>query len=441
MRWPIVVCLFTSISFAADISVLPKPATLEPKDGQFTLRPTTDILPQAGSAGIESAAKYFSRHVRLATGFEPQVSPTLRTDVPRNCIVLSTNGADPNLGDEGYDLLVIPDSVVIRAPKPAGIFYGLQTLRQLLPPEIESVQRVDNIPWTIPCLHIIDKPRFRWRGLSLDCTHTFLRREDILRTIDLMALHKLNILILQLTGDAAWRFPVPGYEKLSQDSHYTPDDLQRIVQHAHAMQITVIPQISLPDHTTPVTIAYPNLSCNDSRRSPLCAGNDESLRFMTLAIDTLLESFDAPYLQITGQSRPNGAWENCPTCQTRMRNKNLKDADALAAWVSSKLSAHLTEKAKRPFPTTNVSDLSFNEGENQPDLRTVYNFAAKDWGATAIVSSQKLNPDQLDSTLFPRLSAWAEALWTDVKGRKDFDDFRSRQRFLEQRLTIIGVHP
>jgi hexosaminidase len=438
MRFAWIVLLLAGFVHGAEVAIVPRPSTVEVRDGQFTLRATTEIFAQSNFAAIESAGNFFARHVRLATGFQPQVTATTRTDAPKNCIFLTTGGADANLGEEGYELEVTPDTVVVRAPKADGIFYGLQSLRQLLPPDIERVQRADNVAWAIPCVKITDKPRARLRGLMVDCSSTFVTREYLLRTIDLLALHKLNVLHLHLTDDEAWRFEVPGYPRLSNAPHYSVDDLRQIVEHGHAMHVMVIPEMDFPFHTEALARAYPNLTCNSSGHSPLCPGSDETIAFLNSAVDQLVDSFDAPYVYLAGQDVPKDVSEKCPLCQARMQAENLKDETALRDWLIGKVAERLKSKGRRVILETQLKGLDLNEPPSAIDFQHSYAAPLGDLGAEARIWTVHAAQDHLDEIAFPRLSAFAEDVWT-VETAKDFDDFRLRLRSLEKRLNIMSV--
>src|ERR1700722_5020655 len=186
-----VLMLATVASVFADApAIIPLPQKMELQPGTFQLTTATRI--HANSAA-RATASYLAAHLRPSTGFPVKTSGTWfsRGSGPGD-ILLTTKAADTNLGPEGYELTVTPTNIIIRAPTPAGLFYGVQTLLQLLPPEIFSTNLVTSVGWQIPCVHIQDWPRFQWRGFMLDVSRHFFNKSEVETFLDTMALHKLN---------------------------------------------------------------------------------------------------------------------------------------------------------------------------------------------------------------------------------------------------------
>jgi N-acetyl-beta-hexosaminidase len=209
----------------------------------------------------------------------------------RNAIVLAlTTQVPAPAHPEGYELTVTPRGVRIQSPTPAGLFYGVQTLLQLLPPEIESRTRRD-AAWTVPCVHIVDYPRFAWRGLMLDVSRHFFTKEFVEQYIDRMARYKMNVFHWHLTDDNGWRIEIKGLPQLTQvgawrvprlakwgtreapregeaatdGGFYTQDDIREVVAYAKQRFVTVVPEIEMPGHSLAALAAYPELSCTGGR--------------------------------------------------------------------------------------------------------------------------------------------------------------------------------
>ena len=192
-----------------------------------------------------------------------------------NVIELKLDAQLSSLGNEGYKINSTPKKMQITAYKTAGIFYGIQTLRQLLPEEIDGGQVVDRESfWNIPCVSVTDKPRFKWRGLMLDCSRTFWNKEYIKKTIRLLALYKMNVLHLHLTDDQGWRIEIEKYPELTRkgaqfpekwnepkerEGFYTKADIREIVAYAAKHNVTIIPEIEMPGHTLEVLACYPRI--------------------------------------------------------------------------------------------------------------------------------------------------------------------------------------
>src|SRR5208282_3637312 len=215
--------LLTATAFAAvaDVpSIIPLPQKMEQHAGTFGLSPDTKIFVSPGSS---ETAGQLATALRKSTGYPLKISLEIFPGAtPKNSIFLTTRNAGPELGPEGYELTVATNSVVIRAPTQAGLFYGTQTLLQLLPPEIFSSNVVRNVNWQMPCVQIEDWPRFQWRGLMLDVSRHFYDKTEVEKILDEMALFKLNTFHWHLTDDQGWRIEIKKYPKLTQIGAWRP---------------------------------------------------------------------------------------------------------------------------------------------------------------------------------------------------------------------------
>ena len=294
--------------------------------------------------------------------------------------------ADASLPAEGYRLSVTTGGVVIAAADAAGRFYARETLRQLA---VETAK--DAVAF--PCCEICDGPQYRWRGLMIDEARYFLGKTAVLRILDQMARHKLNVLHWHLTDDQGWRLdlsrhpelvrygavrprsvkwgtharwlPPKGELSFAYDNEkygpffYTRADVAEILAYAKERQITVVPEIEMPGHVRALLAAHPELSCRgDLPREPrvawsidqevLCVGNDGTLDLMKDILDEVCEIFpDAPYVHIGGDECPRTRWKACPKCQARMRSAGLADENGLQSWIVSQVVRHLEKKGRR----------------------------------------------------------------------------------------------
>src|SRR5207249_3559742 len=260
-------------------ALIPIPAKLTPRSGSFALGATTSI---GAGDDLRAEAELLRDQLRPATGLPLAVVSSVKAQG----ITLALDPALTSLGDEGYRLAVTAEGVAIRAPKPAGIRHGSQTLRQLLPPAIFRRAPVAGASWAIPALEIEDRPGFAWRGSHLDVGRHFMPKEFVLKHIDLLALHKLNVFHWHLTEDQGWRIEIKKYPKLTavgafrKDSmtaprtkdpaarkfagrphggFYTQDEVREVVRYAAERGITVIPEIEMPGHAMAAIAAYPEL--------------------------------------------------------------------------------------------------------------------------------------------------------------------------------------
>ena len=261
-----------------------------------------------------------------------------------------------------------PNSVVVRAPHQTGLFYGVQTLLQLLPPEIFSSNVVANVSWEIPCLHIEDKPRFKWRGLMLDVSRHFFNKDEVERLLDEMALHKLNTFHWHLVDDQGWRIEIKKYPKLTEvgawranigfgmeprasaaygpdgryGGFYTQDDIREVVKYAAARHITVVPEIEMPGHSSAALAAYPQFSCTGGPFEPpliggvfdgiYCPAKEQTFKFIEDVLSEVFELFPGKYIHIGGDEVPKETWKNSAECQALMKREGLKDEEELQSW-------------------------------------------------------------------------------------------------------------
>ncbi len=300
-------------------NLIPWPAYVRPAVGSFALATGAAILVEPATAEITAIGRYLADRLRPATGFPLPVLPATG-DPPRSGFILTTTGGDPALGEEGYELTVAPDLVTLRAAQPAGLFRGIQTIRQLLPARLESLT-AQRGPWTMPAGTIRDCPRFAWRGTMLDVARHFFRVDDVKRYIDLLAYYKMNRFHLHLTDDQGWRLMIESWPNLAliggstqvgggPGGYYTQAEYAEIVAYAQSRYITVIPEIDLPGHTHAALASYAEL--NDGGKAPalftgievgfssLCVEKEETYKFLDDVIRELAALTPGPFIHIGG---------------------------------------------------------------------------------------------------------------------------------------------
>lgn len=285
-------------------------------------------------------------------------------------MTLRLDSADRDLGDESYRLKVTSGGVLIVGHRPAGVFYGIQSIRQLLPPEIYSEDSVHDIDWKIPSVTIRDVPRFQWRGQLLDVCRHFFDVETVKRTIDHLAIHKMNRLHWHLTEDQGWRLEIKRYPLLTEvgawrddgeggryGGYYTQVEVREIVQYAARRHITVVPEIEMPGHAMAALASYPELGCTGGPYEVAttwgifddvyCAGNDATLDFNRNVLDEVLQLFPSRYIHIGGDECPKTRWRECERCQARIAAEGLADEDELQSWFVTQMSEYLDERGRR----------------------------------------------------------------------------------------------
>ena len=357
------------------LSLFPQPRHIAFADGFFTLDDTTTIVTADRDVGDLLAA-----YLRPATGFDfpVQVGDTAATADLDNAIImrLTDSGAE---SDEAYALNVSEAKVEIAAPDVTGLVHGLQTLRQLLPPQIMSAEKADAVQWRIPAASISDAPVFGWRGLHLDVARHMFSVDEIMSFIDLMAFYKFNTLHWHLTDDQGWRIEIKKYPRLTEigafraetaipktkgrfdgsayGGFYTQDDVKHIVAYARQRGITIVPEIEMPGHSVAALAAYPHLGCvgkNYQVRTSwgiaediYCAGKDEVFGFLKDVLGEVLELFPSTFIHIGGDEAPKTRWKTCPLCQSRIRSQGLADENELHCWFIRQIDSWLTERGRR----------------------------------------------------------------------------------------------
>ncbi|MCY2931072.1 MAG: beta-N-acetylhexosaminidase [Planctomycetota bacterium] len=327
------------------IAVVPQPQKVLPGQGQFTLKADTAIVYDRQS---KAAAQWLAARLAPATGY----ALTAREGAAGANVIALAVAASPSLSEEGYELSVSPGGISVRGGGRAGVFYACQTIRQLLPPQIESSQKAAGVEWTIPCVKIEDQPRFAWRGCLIDEARHFLGKDVIKRQIDLMAFYKLNRLHWHLTDDQGWRVEIKKYPKLTEvgawrganreGGFYTQADIREIVQYAQSRHVLIVPEIEMPGHAQAALAAYPPLGCRGEGYAVgtrwgvyddvYCPGNDEVLAFLENVLTEVISLFPGPYVHIGADEVPKDRWQKCPKCQARIKANGLKNEHELQGW-------------------------------------------------------------------------------------------------------------
>lgn len=385
----LVVCFLTIFSFttffakAADsIAIIPKPLIMQVNNGNFVLDPSTAIATSASNADVQQTIEWFIDKIATSTGYHLSTKKASKDGI--NLIL--NKKADTSLHDEGYALKVTPSMITITANKPAGLFYGLQTVLQLLPPQIASVSEVKNVSWTLPCVDIKDVPRFGWRGLMLDVSRHFFTKQEVEEYIDQMARYKYNTLHLHLADDQGWRIEIKSLPELTKvgawrvkrtgswgsflpalageptpdGGFYTQEDMKEIIKYAQDRFITILPEIDVPAHSLALIASYPNLSCTQLPYSVnaggrgygrndnvLCVGNDSTFTMLDKIFTEIAALFPNPYIHVGGDEAYKGFWDECPKCQKRMADEHLKNVDELQSYFVKRVEKIVESKGKK----------------------------------------------------------------------------------------------
>ncbi|TDD41412.1 beta-N-acetylhexosaminidase [Nonomuraea terrae] len=341
--------------------IVPKPVRNEPGPGSFELDERTSLT---AAPALGEVAAWLRAELAPVTGGELLPGPGSGT------ITLVLGDLPP----EGYRLTVGAD-VEIVAGGPAGAFYGAQTFRQLLTPD--AFRRAGRGPFRVPGVRVEDEPRFGWRGCLLDVARHFMTKHDLLRFIDLMALHKLNVLHLHLTDDQGWRLEIRRYPRLTEvgawrkesqtgwngamdgrphGGYYTQDDIREIVAYAARRHIMVVPEVDMPGHTQAAIAAHPELG---NLVEPLEVGStwgigdnvlnveESTIEFFQNVLEEVLELFPAPYVCVGGDEARKDQWKASPAAQRRIRELGLRDEEELQSWFVRRFGDFLAARGRR----------------------------------------------------------------------------------------------
>ncbi|MBI9015765.1 MAG: family 20 glycosylhydrolase [Phycisphaerae bacterium] len=377
----VLLLLLTGPGFAAleNINIIPRPDKITEIEGSdFVITSSTKIIVDEMTAPV---GKYFAKLIKPATGFDLKVidQKDLK-DLSGGMIILAvTKKPKTDIGDEGYFLSTTPFGVAISAKTAQGVFYGCQTLRQLLPAEIESKTKVKNIKWTVPPVRIQDQPRFGYRGMHLDVARHFEDAASVKKYIDYLAMHKMNRFHWHLTEDQGWRIEIKKYPKLTEISawrdqtvigkntgkydgkkhggFYTQDEIRDVVKYAAERYVTVIPEIELPGHSLAALAAYPELGCTGGPykvaqtwgvfKEVYCAGDEKTFEFLQDVLTEVIDLFPGTYIHIGGDECPKASWKVCPKCQKRIKDEGLHNEHELQSYFIKRIEKFLNSKGRK----------------------------------------------------------------------------------------------
>jgi hexosaminidase len=367
---------------AASVGIIPKPQQLDLRPGVFKLTAQTGIFCEPADEKAQGVARYLAEKLRAATGGAPAVSQDSAAAGAAAIVLKKSSGAA--LGEEGYLLRVRPDGIAIEAASPAGLFYGVQTILQLLPADAYA-GRGRRAAISLPCLDIQDSPRLKWRGMMLDCSRHFFPKEFVLKYIDLLAAQKMNTFHWHFTDDQGWRVEIMRYprlteigawrvdredkpwnerppqkedEKATYGGFYTQDDIREVVAYAASRFITVVPEIEMPGHCLAALASYPQYSCKGGPFTvppggvwPIldvyCPGNEETFEFIENILSEVCDLFPSEYIHIGGDEVDKATWKACPKCQARIASEGLKDEEELQSYFVKRIEKFLNSKGKK----------------------------------------------------------------------------------------------
>lgn len=357
------------------LPLIPYPANLTRNEGTFNLKQLTAITTPAGDEAVARYAQEFATQLEKTSGIKVPVNPTTAA----TSLVMTK---DATLAHEAYKLTVNEAGIKIEAADSTGFFYAIQTLKQLMPHAIYNRSGASTaIDWTVPCVEIADQPQLGHRGYMLDVARHFFSKTEVKRILDIMATYKMNRFHWHLTDDQGWRIDIPEYPKLAQvgavrkgsfvnaggsskffddteygrGMYYTLDDLREIVAYAKNLNIEIIPEIDLPGHMVAAVAAYPEFSCDPTKKyevridggiskDVLNIGKDETIDFLKCVLGHMAEVFPYKYIHLGGDECPTDQWSKNADCLKRVKDEGLAGVNELQSWLVEKLGLYLKEK-------------------------------------------------------------------------------------------------
>ena len=359
-------------------TIIPEPKSFARNSGSFTIK-SCDISYPAADSTAREAALTVAEMLGKATNLKFNVVETEAA----NGITLRR---DTSLQEEAYMLNVNKEGIEMVADSYNGYFYALQSLMALLPADCYSPNGANMSSYNVECVAINDAPAFRWRGMHMDVSRHFLPKEFVLRFLDIMAMHKMNVFHWHLTDDQGWRLEIEKYPKLTEigawnvdrtdrpwnegspmkegekatyGGFYTKEDAREVVAYAAKRGITVVPEIEMPGHSWEVIASYPELGCSGKPQpvlsggdytggtATLCAGNEKTYEVYQDIIDEVVEIFPSQYIHIGGDEANKTPWKSCPKCQKKIKDENLKDEKELQSYLITRMEKYIISKGRK----------------------------------------------------------------------------------------------
>lgn len=480
-------------------NLIPKPVSLAAAGSSFRLTDKTGIYvqgPAAASGELMRIGQYLADRLAPATGFDMPVSATDEAP-PAGHIYLALSGGDAELGEEGYELNIAEGMVKLTANTPAGLFRGLQTIRQLLPAAIEFEETQPG-PWEIATGTIRDYPSYAHRGSMLDVSRHFFRVEDVKRYISLIAFYKMNVLHLHLSDDQGWRVEIKSWPNLAahggstqvgggKGGYYTQEEYADIVQYAQGHYITIIPEIDMPGHTNAALASYPELNCDGKAPelytgtevgfSTLCTRKDTTYQFVDDVIRELAALTPGPYIHIGGDESHVTKKEDYIYFINKVQDIVQAHGKQMIGWDEITLASLKPTSVAQFWANADHAKAAVAQGVKvimSPARKTYLDMQYDStttlglhWAAYVEVDSAYIwdpasyvngvgkenilgieaplwtetitNMDEIEYMVFPRLPGHAEIGWTPASAR-DWEEYKLRLGRHKARLDAMGVN-
>lgn len=491
--------LFSYKSYAQEkLSLIPCPEKIVYSNGEFLFSSNVTVEADEHLSSIKFYLK--DQITSLITASEKFKK---KAGVETGRVVLRIKYETDEKSKGQYKIFITEKLVTIEAPHEMGIFYGAQTLLQMIANSIAAGEEL-----RIPCAQIEDSTRFSWRGLNLDCGRHFMSADFIKRYIDILARYKFNVLHWHLTEDQGWRIEIKKYPKLTSvgawrkeadgtiyGGFYTQKEIKEIVEYAKSRFVTIVPEIEMPGHSLASLAAYPQNSCTGGpfevgtvwgvMKDVYCAGKDSTFLFLKNILDEVISLFPGEYIHIGGDEVPKDRWKACVKCQDRIKGEGLRDEKELQTYFIKRISDYLASKGKKiigwdeileggltpgatvqswqsfkgaveaakqkHFTISSPAQFTYlNRDADDLDTRACYSFnpipeelnkeeSKYVLGSEANLWTENAPQETVDSKLFPRILALAEVFWTK-KEKKNYDEFYARLQDHYQILSLYNIY-
>ncbi len=477
-------------------SLIPLPVNISPAEGAFQLKSTTAVYVSGASDELKHIGNYLSGFLKPATGYTLPVKVS-ENEPPSGNIYLNLDVSKENPGDEGYELNISKKMIRISARQPAGLFHGIQTLRQLFPDEIE-LKTVQKVNWLVPAGTITDEPVYAFRSAMLDVSRHFFKVKDVKAYIDLLAAFKLNVFHLHLSDDQGWRIEIKSWPKLTEiggstqvgggkGGFYTQDEYKDIVRYAADRYITIIPEIDMPGHTTSALASYGELNCDGKPRelytgtevgfSTLCTDKEVVYKFIDDVVREISDISPGPWFHIGGDESDATPIEDYIPFVNRVQEIVRKHGKKVIGWddiANAQLGDHTvvqfwarvdnTLKGIEQGAKVIMSPAIRTYLDNQYDSTTQLGLhwagysevdTAYNWDPASLVpgitredilgvesplwTETITNLKEIKYMAFPRLAGHSEIGWTPARLR-NWDSYKSRLGNFAPRFKAMGIN-
>lgn len=479
------------------VNLIPLPVSLEMGKGSFELGEDAVIYVQQGEGEVWAVGQQLAAILRPSTGYALPVEAVEKLPAEGHIYLSLRTVPEEDLGEEGYYLEVSQHGIVLQAPRPEGLFRGIQSLRQLFPPAIEA-SSVQSGPWEVPVVRIRDYPRFGYRGAMLDVARHFFEVEEVKRYIDLIAAYKMNVLHLHLTDDQGWRIEIKSWPRLAEyggstevgggkGGYFTQEQYKEIVQHAQERYVTIVPEIDWPGHTQAALASYPELSCSGKKEelytgievgfSTLCTSKEITYQFAEDVIRELAALTPGPYIHIGGDESHATKMEDYLPFVERIQQIVHRHGKEVIGWDEIAHSQLLPNTVVQYWDKAENAKMAIEKGakvlmspakkiylDMQYDSTTQFGLHwaayievddAYKWDPETLVegitkehivgveaplwSETVTNLDEAGFMAFPRLPGVAEIGWSPADMR-DWETYKVRLGWHGPRMEVMGIH-